>query len=284
MLADDVIIVASDGIETLDLVQLQNFMLRLRPSGAQGIADCLIRAVDGIGKTRSYQDNTTIVVVAASEGAGMTRVARPAVQVTAAEPAGRGWTLARMLSFLGAFSRKTATVIGGVVIVLLLLWVFVIDRRGPPPPDGKTLKSMEAPGPKDPKRPANAITATPGDSRPDQVAGQQTEIGQQHATVVPAPETSSNGPNEAGPSAQNDSSERPVYGQIRLSRNNYAFQGGRLRSAEPGVDGGKCNRACLDANWCVAFTWHADNLCELFSTLGKLTPEPGALSGWDKIR
>jgi protein phosphatase len=298
LLADDVIIVASDGIETLDLVQLQNFMLRLRPSGAPGIADSLIRAVDGIGKTRSYQDNTTIVVVAASEGAGMTRVARPAVQVTEAEPAGRGWTPARTLSFLPAFSWKRAAAVGSIfVIVMLLLGIVFRSDSREPPADGKAPKSIGVPGPKDrhseakdPKHPANSVTSAPGDPKPD--AGRQPETGQQ-AALGRTPETAPNVPTEAAPPAQNDSTaavsdapakpERLVQGQMRTSLPDVRFRG-QPRSAKRGLNSGECTNACLDDDSCAAFTWHADNRCELFSVVGKFAPEAGALSGWDKVR
>jgi protein phosphatase len=60
----DVIIAASDGIETIELVQLQNFVRQLEPKGAIGIVDGLIKAADGIGPNRRREpDNTTIVIV-----------------------------------------------------------------------------------------------------------------------------------------------------------------------------------------------------------------------------
>jgi len=301
LVADDVIIVASDGIETLDLVQLQNFMLTLRPSGASGIADGLIRAVDGIGRTRSYQDNTMIVVVVASEGAGLTRVARPAAQAVA-EPADHAFTLGQMLSFLPTFSRTNLALGGGLfgIVVLLLLVVFGIDRRNPQPAD-TVPSSIESPGTKnrqpatkDQKRRTNSVTPSPDDPKPEQSAGQRPEAGQQQATLPLASEPPATPPTDDAPATQpatqndtsaavSDVSPKPAQGQMRTLKPNLAFQSGQRRVVSP-LDSGKCTRACLNEASCVAFTSHADGRCELFSTPGKLVEEAGALSGQDKAQ
>ena len=64
LLPGDVVIAASDGIETIELVQLQNFLRQLAPKGAGGIAEGLIKAADGIGPNRRREpDNTTIVII-----------------------------------------------------------------------------------------------------------------------------------------------------------------------------------------------------------------------------
>jgi PPM family protein phosphatase len=71
MLPGDILILASDGIETLEFPQIQNIVRHAAPRGVSAIADGLITAVRGIAEAsaageRSFaQDNTTIVVVRA---------------------------------------------------------------------------------------------------------------------------------------------------------------------------------------------------------------------------
>lgn len=65
ILPGDVMILSSDGLETLSMVQIQNFIRELLPRGVNAVADGLVKAVDGIGGNRNYQDNTTLVVVQA---------------------------------------------------------------------------------------------------------------------------------------------------------------------------------------------------------------------------
>ncbi len=65
ILPGDVMIFSSDGLETLTMVQIQNFIRTLLPQGVGAVADGLIKAVDGIGSNRNYQDNATLVVVQA---------------------------------------------------------------------------------------------------------------------------------------------------------------------------------------------------------------------------
>jgi len=67
ILPGDLLIFSSDGLETLSMVQIQNFVRTLLPQGVAAVADGLIKAVDGIGQNRSYQDNATLVVVQANE-------------------------------------------------------------------------------------------------------------------------------------------------------------------------------------------------------------------------
>lgn len=65
ILPGDVLIFSSDGLETLTMVQIQNFVRELLPRGVGAIADGLIKAVDGIGGNRNYQDNATLIVALA---------------------------------------------------------------------------------------------------------------------------------------------------------------------------------------------------------------------------
>ena len=65
ILPGDVLIFSSDGLETLSWVQIQNFVRTLLPQGVAAVADGLIKAVDGIGSNRNYQDNATLIVVQA---------------------------------------------------------------------------------------------------------------------------------------------------------------------------------------------------------------------------
>jgi serine/threonine protein phosphatase PrpC len=65
ILPGDVLILSSDGLETLSMVQIQNFVRVLLPKGVSAVADGLIKAVDGIGANRSYQDNATLIVIQA---------------------------------------------------------------------------------------------------------------------------------------------------------------------------------------------------------------------------
>lgn len=65
ILPGDILIFSSDGLETLTMVQIQNFVRELLPRGVGAIADGLIKAVDGIGGNRNYQDNATLIVAQA---------------------------------------------------------------------------------------------------------------------------------------------------------------------------------------------------------------------------
>jgi serine/threonine protein phosphatase PrpC len=65
ILPGDVLILSSYGLETLSMVQIQNFVRVLLPKGVSAVADGLIKAVDGIGANRSYQDNATLIVIQA---------------------------------------------------------------------------------------------------------------------------------------------------------------------------------------------------------------------------
>ena len=68
VLPGDLMIFSSDGLETLSPVQIQNFIRELLPQGVGAVADGLIKAVDGIGGNRNYQDNATLVVLQADAG------------------------------------------------------------------------------------------------------------------------------------------------------------------------------------------------------------------------
>lgn len=74
VLPGDVLIFASDGLETLSMVQIQNFVRTLLPRGVAAVADGLIKAIDGIGQNRNYQDNATLIV-ALADGAPAQRTA-----------------------------------------------------------------------------------------------------------------------------------------------------------------------------------------------------------------
>jgi serine/threonine protein phosphatase PrpC len=83
ILPGDLLIFSSDGLETLTMVQIQNFIRALLPRGVGAVADGLIRAVDGIGKNRNYQDNATLVVALAEEAPAATRLTTGAERETA---------------------------------------------------------------------------------------------------------------------------------------------------------------------------------------------------------
>jgi serine/threonine protein phosphatase PrpC len=83
VLPGDVLIFSSDGLETLTMVQIQNFIRELLPRGVAAVADGLIKAVDGIGGNRNYQDNATLVVVQAGGGAQPAKTAPESERETA---------------------------------------------------------------------------------------------------------------------------------------------------------------------------------------------------------
>jgi serine/threonine protein phosphatase PrpC len=86
----DLMIFSSDGLETLSMVQIQNFIRELLPRGIEAVADGLIKAVEGIGGNRSYQDNATLVVVqAADEPAARTTVGAAATPAPAVAEAAK---------------------------------------------------------------------------------------------------------------------------------------------------------------------------------------------------
>lgn len=97
----DVLIFASDGIETLNYVQIQNFVRALLPKGVGAVADGLIGAVEGIGANRDYQDNTTIVVVRVLEGLAPTKIA-------AIQPP--------MAGLLGEIRQAPRTLLAGIIV------------------------------------------------------------------------------------------------------------------------------------------------------------------------
>lgn len=80
ILPGDVLIFSSDGLETLSWVQIQNFVRALLPKGVGAVADGLIKAVDGIGGNRNYQDNATLIVLQA-DGDQPVRAVPPATPV-----------------------------------------------------------------------------------------------------------------------------------------------------------------------------------------------------------
>ncbi|MCK1489750.1 protein phosphatase 2C domain-containing protein [Bradyrhizobium sp. 180] len=215
LLADDIIVAASDGIETLDLVQVQNFFYHLRSAGISGIADGLIGAVDGIGKNRSYQDNTTIVVVGASSGAGLTRVAtsRPAEAIPASAP--------EMASFLSRWREFLDTRLltgAAVILVVLLLGYLLIAGGGGGGDPGRSQYPPAATAPPSGKPPASkgAQQQSEAPLPPDSPAGQAglpqgvTENSQQPPAVTqnPAPSRPLE-PKQAGQQAPDPLSSPP---------------------------------------------------------------------------
>jgi serine/threonine protein phosphatase PrpC len=297
--ADDVIIIATDGIETLDLVQLQNFMLRLRPSGAERIAEDLIRAVDGIGKTRSFQDNTTIVVVAASEGAGVTRVARPASAAAAARPPGHDLIPARMHSSLRKLSWKGFVVGAALVVFSLLALLYKVDSdsRDQPPAGNSTPKSTESSttkGPQDvvkePGRSAASVTPIPSSPKPENSgvpppAGEQTQAGQ-GSTAEKSPDVPNNDASTTKSDQSPTAAGKPtpvVTRQIQQPRSDRAFRGPPYRFAQTS-NPNQCIDACLADTLCVAFTFHAEKSgaekrCELFASVNDAPEEKNVFSG-----
>ncbi|MGJ4949958.1 protein phosphatase 2C domain-containing protein [Bradyrhizobium sp. HKCCYLS20291] len=185
MLADDIIIVASDGIETLELVQLQNFVMQLRPSGIPGIAAGLIGAVDGIGQNRSYQDNTTIVVVGASSSAGLTRVAMTSrKEDTLASGAQQG----RFAGLLSAWRHLRDTrILAGVAILAVVLLLAYLATGGGGSGDGARVQNPP-PGrvPTTDTAPAKPMPEQRSDAGSPEIAGAGASAPQTLA-VAPAP-------------------------------------------------------------------------------------------------
>jgi serine/threonine protein phosphatase PrpC len=124
ILPGDVLIFASDGLETLTTVQIQNFVRALLPRGVAAVADGLIKAVEGIGGNRSYQDNATLIV-AQADGVAPQRVAvsneaeagregasalKDSTAATQASPVANGEP--------ARAGRSTGKVLAGVLLVL----------------------------------------------------------------------------------------------------------------------------------------------------------------------
>ena len=59
--ADDIVILASDGLQTLDTHELARIIAAYSADGANAIASALIRAIDALREP--HQDNATVVVV-----------------------------------------------------------------------------------------------------------------------------------------------------------------------------------------------------------------------------
>jgi serine/threonine protein phosphatase PrpC len=295
LLAGDVIIAASDGIETLELVQLQNFMNHLLPSGVAGIADGLIRAVDGIGRTRSYQDNTTIVVVAALEGAGLTRVLTPGRMAATVSDAS---TTTSLFSRLPAFSNTVllAGVAAFGIVILLVLLIFagnITGERTVPRPRETIAPSLaDRPAVKESPR-TDSDTAEPAVPNPNPNPTPEPGTGQQTALSSPQspaeirdsaerpPETPVSPPpgRTGSPSPDSAAAAKATQQQIRSLKPDLTFQGGQVLRSIGVENNGQCTHLCLAEVACTAFTAHSNNRCELFASAGKLVNEQGALSG-----
>jgi protein phosphatase len=63
LLPDDILLIASDGLLTLDEDHIQRIVQAYAGDGVKAVADALMRAVEQIGDPR--QDNTTLIVIAA---------------------------------------------------------------------------------------------------------------------------------------------------------------------------------------------------------------------------
>lgn len=63
----DVVIVASDGIHTLDEAEIASIIAKHIADGPASITDALVNAIDAIGNR--HQDNTTVVAIAVREAA-----------------------------------------------------------------------------------------------------------------------------------------------------------------------------------------------------------------------
>jgi protein phosphatase len=313
LLADDILIIASDGIETLDLVQLQNFLKHLRPSGIIGIADGLIAAVDGIGKTRSYQDNTTIVVVGASSGVGLTRVAMPSRAAEAA-PAGSPEHALRF-SWLRLVSNTQllfgAIIVGVALLVALLLW-----PRGSEGDGTRTQNPAPAASdkPQTPRR-LNSSETAPERVDPNQGVAQQQAAAQQQAVAPPHADTPSAAPNQMPGNSSEAAKSPPVEPvppplatprpatverdtqdpnapriEVRPRADWANFKWAGVKFPVPAADDGQCRKLCNDMPACVAYTWRGENpprgeyRCEHFSMIYQLQASPKSQSGareWD---
>jgi serine/threonine protein phosphatase PrpC len=318
LLAGDVIVVASDGIETLDLVQVQNFLYHLQPSGIAGIANGLIGAVDGIGKNRSYQDNTTIVVIGASTGAGLTRVATTSRRAEAVPVS----VSREQVSFFSRWRRPLdiKLLAGAAVtalVVLLLGYVLFAgggfgdagrSQNSPPAtvappvtPPGKEQSPKASPQPRsEGTAPVNPQAGGP--AGPAQVAGEapqqepagaasQASTGLPESKAAPAqPAPDSQGQTPPQPStppqarAERETSDTAPKAELRAATEwaNIVWQGTKLASAKEKNSDSTCFKACLESQTCVGFTSRGlrDNKrCELFSAITGYAPSQDAQSG-----
>ena len=92
MEAGDILIFATDGLETLDYQQIRAIVSKRRDKGVAAVRDWLLKATDRIG-AGGRQDNTTVIVVRSLNGAASQAVAAAAVadpevtQIRSAAPA-----------------------------------------------------------------------------------------------------------------------------------------------------------------------------------------------------
>lgn len=314
---DDVVIIASDGIETLDWVQLQNFLKHLRPTGIMGVADGLIGAVDGIGKNRSYQDNTTILVVGASSGAGLTRVAMPVGQAATDAAPGGGSEFASRFAWLPLLSN-TRLLFGAIIVgVALIVALLLLPPRGS---NNVTVTPQDQPAvANDKPQPKKKQSALPTPIHSDVDQTQQAAATPQPATPATTPAQGSAPPpladQTASPSAEAQTQvpapasqvQRPPPGldrdapkidpnaprnEVRPRFSNARWRDGtKLPQASPILEDGLCRAACNENMSCVAYTWRGDvqardRRCELFSSVGVLVASQFSQSGlreWDNF-
>lgn len=122
ILPGDLLIFASDGLETLSWVQIQNFVRTLLPQGVGAVADGLINAVAGIGGNRSYQDNATLIV-AQADGPQPSRIVPAAnkepVQTIATTKIDAGSSVSASVAFSGD-AQPSGGAIGKILIAVLV--------------------------------------------------------------------------------------------------------------------------------------------------------------------
>lgn len=188
LLPGDVLIAASDGIETIEMVQLQSFVRQLEQKGADagGIADGLIKAAEGIGPNRRREpDNTTIVVVKVPDGGKAAAAASGA--------AAQHTVIGRVGT---AVKRSPAVMIGALVAVVALIGIalLLVGSRLPPRDPG----SVASPG---------TTTQKPGSTKttPGQGPGTQDPV---EDGPTPTPTTTTPG-DRPGPTGRPGQGDRP---------------------------------------------------------------------------
>lgn len=184
ILPGDVLIFSSDGLETLTMVQIQNFIRTLLPQGVGAVADGLIKAVDGIGSNRNYQDNATLIV-AQADGVQSSRTAAVSEKETGKTAAAAPKISAAPAQVYSAAVNESpragrwmpAKILLGLVLCLagiaaILFATGKIDLRsnaakGIPGAQEQGLRERPAPAPESdsqlpPQRAPNKNTQTPG--------------------------------------------------------------------------------------------------------------------------
>jgi serine/threonine protein phosphatase PrpC len=163
----DLLIIASDGLETLDPVQIQNFVRELQPKGVGAVADGLIRAVAGIGGNRTYQDNATVVVVRTVDdtaaGFAVMPPALPPARNGPTEIVIRDMPEPPMGGFLAGLTRPGRTFMTGLAAGAVLMGLLagivttaLVGSRGPEPVVARQPAGAPAPSTAGPRAPGPA--------------------------------------------------------------------------------------------------------------------------------